>query len=80
MGYLAINNSIIDKYLSFLFKLDDSSKKRLIMKLSESIEKENKEKTDIKKLFGAWIDERTSDEIIDDIRSSRHEKFDTIGF
>ena len=69
MGYLAINNSIIDKYLSFLFKLDDSSKKRLIVKLSESIEEENKEKTDIKKLFGAWIDERTSDEIIDDIRN-----------
>jgi len=80
MGYLAINNNIIDKYLSFLFKLDDSSKKRLIVKLSESIEEENKEKTDIKKLFGAWIDERTSDEIIDDIRSSRHEKSDTIGF
>ncbi len=71
---LALKNTIIDKYFGFLTKLDNISKKRLIVKLTESIEVKEKTPFDLKSLYGAWEDTRTSDEIIHDIRNSRVEK------
>ena len=73
MGHLAINSKILDKYFGFLVKLDNSSKKRLIIKLTESIETEEEKKSDINLLYGAWVDDRDSDEIIKEIRYSRIE-------
>ena len=73
MGHLAINSKILDKYFGFLVKLDNSSKKRLIIKLTESIETEEEKKSDINLLYGAWVDDRDSDEIIKEIRDSRIE-------
>ncbi|MBA7561330.1 hypothetical protein ES708_02967 [subsurface metagenome] len=73
MGHLAINSKILDKYFGFLAKLDNSSKKRLIIKLTESIETEEEKKSDINFLYGAWVDDRDSDEIIKEIRDSRIE-------
>jgi hypothetical protein len=74
MGNLAINSRILDKYFGFLIKLDISSKKRLIIRLTESIETKKEKKEDLKTLFGAWVDDRDSDEIIKEIRESRIEK------
>ena len=71
---ISIKNTSIDKYLSFLIKLDNISKKRLIVKLTESIEVKEKKHLDLKSLYGAWEDSRTSDEIINDIRNSRVKK------
>jgi hypothetical protein len=71
---ISIKNTTIDKYLSFLIKLDNISKKRLIVKLTESIDVNEKKHLDLKSLYGAWEDSRTSDEIINDIRNSRVEK------
>lgn len=73
MGYLAINSRILDKYFGFLIKLDNNSKKRLIIKLTESIETEKEENVDLSLLYGAWVDNRDSDEIIEEIRDSRIE-------
>ncbi len=73
MGHLAINSRILDKYFGFLVKLDNNSKKRLIIKLTESIETEKEEKVDLNLLYGAWVDDRDSDEIIKEIRNSRIE-------
>ena len=73
MGHLAINSKILDKYFGFLVKLDNSSKKRLIIKLTESIETEEEKKSDLNLLYGAWVDDRDSDEIIKEIRDSRIE-------
>ena len=73
MGHLTINSKILDKYFGFLVKLDNSSKKRLIIKLTESIETEEEKKSDINLLYGAWVDDRDSDEIIKEIRDSRIE-------
>lgn len=70
MGY-AISNKAIEKYFSIISKLDTSSKKKLIIKLTESIEAENTKSFDLKKLFGAWADSRDSDSIIKEIRDSR---------
>jgi hypothetical protein len=71
---IALNNTTIDKYFGFLTKLDILSKKRLIVKLTESIETSEIKQIDLKSIYGAWEDKRTSDEIINDIRNSRIEK------
>ena len=71
---IALKNTTIDKYFGFLTRLDNVTKKRLIVKLTESIEVKEKKQFDLKSLYGAWEDSRTSDEIINDIRNSRVEK------
>lgn len=73
MGSLAINNKTLDKYFGFLRKLDNSSKKRLIIKLTESLDYNDKNKVDLKSLFGSWEDSKDSDIIIKEIRDSRIE-------
>ena len=74
MGHLTISSKILDKYFGFLINLDNNSKKRLIIRLAESIETEKKENIDLNLLYGAWTDDRDSDEIIKEIRDSRIEK------
>lgn len=68
---LAITNKTLDRYFGFLRRLDNSSKKRLIIKLTESIETENKKPFNLNSLFGAWEDTKDSDEIIAQIHNSR---------
>ena len=68
---LALTNKAIDKYFGFLTRLDNSSKKKLILKLSESINVKDKGKFNLRSLYGAWEDQRDSDEIIKEIRESR---------
>ena len=73
MGNISINNKALDKYFGLLNRLDNSTKKKLIIRLTESLEFEKKE-TDLKSLFGAWEDSRDADEIIKEIRDSRVNK------
>lgn len=68
---IALTNRAIDKYFGFLARLDNRSKKKLIIKLTESIDAVEEKKFDLKSLYGAWEDSRTSDEINKDIRDSR---------
>lgn len=75
---LALKNTTIDKYFGFLSKLDNVTKKRLIVKLMESIEVKEKKHFDLASLYGAWEDARSSDEIINDIKNARVEKNDLI--
>ena len=77
MGSLTISNKILDKYFGYLKHLDNKAKKNLIIKLTKSLETEPKKTFDIDSVFGAWEDERTSDEIISEIKSSRVEKRNT---
>ena len=76
---MSMSNKALDKYFGLLSRLDNSTKKRLIIKLTESLELE-KEKSDLKSLFGAWEDSRESDEIIKEIRESRVNKMESEGF
>ena len=71
---IALKNTTIDKYFGFLKRLDNVTKKRLIVKLTESIEVKEKKHFDLANLYGAWEDSRSSDEIIKDIKNSRVEK------
>jgi hypothetical protein len=77
---LALTNTTIDKYFGFLKRLDNGSKKKLIIKLTESIEEKEKKTVSLKDLSGAWEDSRDSDEIIEEIRNSRVDKQDNIEF
>ena len=70
---LALTDKTIDKYFGFLTRLDNGSKKKLIIKLTESIETKDERKFDLRDLYGAWEDSRDSDEIIKEIRESRVE-------
>lgn len=74
-----MNNKVLDKYCRLLSRLDNSAQKRLIIKLTESLEFDTKQ-SDLKSLFGAWEDSRDSDEIIKEIRESRVNKRVTDGF
>lgn len=78
MRSLTISNKILEKYFGYLKNLDNNAKKTLIIKLTKSIETESKKSFDINSVFGAWEDERTSDEIINEIKSSRVEKTNTV--
>lgn len=75
---LALTDDTIEKYLRFLTKLDDLTKKRLITKLTESIKVKEKAEFNLSSLYGAWKDSKSSDEIIEEIRKSRIEKKDSI--
>jgi len=68
---LTTDKSATDKIFDSLKGLDNDSKKRLIVKLTESIEAKPVEKIDLRSLFGAWEDNRDADQIIKDIRDSR---------
>ena len=80
MGSLAISNKILDKYFGYLKNLDNRAKKNLIIKLTKSIEIKSEKDFDLKSIFGAWEDDRNSDEIISEIRGSRVNKINTEGF
>ena len=71
MGTLALSNNTIDKYFGYLRKLDNNSKKKLIINLTESIETNEDKPFDLRSIYGAWDDSRDSDEIINQIRESR---------
>ena len=77
---LSLTNRDINKYFRFLSRLDNVSKKRLIIKLTESIEDRKTKTFDLKSLYGAWDDTRSSDEIISEIRDSRVDKNNLSGF
>ena len=80
MSHLTISSKMLDKYFGYLKNLDTKTKKRLITKLRASMENKPKNIANPEDLFGAWIDKRSSDEIILDIRNSRVEKLNTENF
>lgn len=61
----------MDRFFGFLFKLDNRTKKKLIIKLTDSIDDGSGSKKKFSELFGGWKDTRSTDEIISNIRNSR---------
>ena len=72
MGHIALNNTTLNKYFGILDYLDDDSKKSLIIKLTKSINTKPKLTFTIDSITGAWQDDRTADEIIEDIENARY--------
>jgi hypothetical protein len=79
MASLTLTDKILEKYVSLLNGLDKASKKKIIVRLTESLDLKE-QSVDLNTLFGAWEDNRSSDEIINDIKESRIEKAENIGF
>ncbi|PSR55247.1 hypothetical protein AHMF7605_17910 [Adhaeribacter arboris] len=73
MGSLSMSNKALDKYFGILNRLDNNAKKKLIIKLTKSLDFEEKA-TDLKTMFGAWEDSRDSDKIIKEIEEARINK------
>lgn len=72
MATITLNNSSLKKYLNLLRNLDLRSKKKIVQELSDAIKNSGKDNgSDFFSLFGAWEDDRNTDEIIKDIKSSR---------
>jgi len=69
----------LEKYFGMLRGLDNLSKKKLIVRLTESLNSKE-EKVEMRELFGGWEDDKDSDEIIKEIRESRIEKTENTGF
>jgi len=76
MASLTITNKIFDKYFGFLKRFDNKTKKKLIIQLTRSLELKETGEKDIASLFGAWKDDKSADEIIEEIRKSRVEPKD----
>ena len=51
--------------------MDKASKEALIAELKASIETDQQPENGIENLFGAWEDDRTTEQIIEDIQQSR---------
>lgn len=72
MATISLNNSSLKKYLDLLRSFDLKSRKKLLEGLNESVAEDNEPKpNDIKSMFGAWEDNRDSDDIIRDIKNAR---------
>lgn len=67
----ALKNKKVNSYFRFMKNWDTESKKDLIIKLTKSINDKSDKMQDFSSCFGAWDDDRSADEIINDIRNSR---------
>lgn len=67
------NNILIENYFGLLSGLGRENKIRLIARLSNSIIEDKKNKSEIvDTLFGSFISDKTDDELINEIKNSRH--------
>jgi hypothetical protein len=65
--------NLIDSYLELLNSLSPASKLELISKLSDSLKGSKKTtKKSLSDLYGAFISKKSADEIITDLKNSRH--------
>lgn len=72
MASITLNNSSLKRYIDLFRNLDLTSKKKIIVGLTESINETNMPvSNNLSSIFGAWEDSRDSDEIINDIKSTR---------
>jgi hypothetical protein len=76
MGSLVLNSTALDKYFGILKDMDIDSKKKLIIKLTESIQTKKKVVYGIDEVYGAWQDSRMAEDIIEYIELSRVNKED----
>ena len=71
MSKLNFNYIPLDNYVNLLSKLSKQAKLYLIEKLQKSLE-EKPENNESNSLFGEWKGKKSSDQILEEIRSSRN--------
>jgi hypothetical protein len=62
---------MVDNYFRYTRNWDTNAKKKLIIKLTASIEAEKIEENDFASFYGAWDDNRTAEDIINELRADR---------
>mgnify|MGYP006431961515 CR=1 FL=1 len=67
----AIENRLVESYFELMKNWDNETKKKLMIKLTQSSDANDHKKRDFSYCFGVWEDTRTADEIIQDIRADR---------
>jgi uncharacterized protein YegL len=72
MEILTMNESTLNKYFGVLENLDVNSKKKLIIKLTNSISSQSERRQKLDNIFGAWNGDETAEEIIEGIKNSRY--------
>lgn len=77
---LTLSKELLEKYLGILNTFDNSSKRKLIRRLKESLNTSGNKAYDLSKLSGAWEDDKSSDQIIEEIRSARVNTKDVTDF
>jgi hypothetical protein len=71
-----IENNLINNYYRIIKNWNIETKKRLILKLNNSIIEDTQSKHDFSLCFGAWDDARTADDIINEIKNDRVNQID----
>ena len=72
MGKINNDTTIVDGYLQLLHNLSPDKKLDLISKLSTSVKTDiSAKKSSFQNAFGAFVSEKSAEEIINDIRNSR---------
>lgn len=71
MNKLEFNTKLLDQYLNLLSNLSVNAKKYLIEKLRTSLNQDPK-KSGNSNLFGSWKSNETSEQLIEEIYSSRN--------
>lgn len=67
---IQVSNKIVDNYINVMRSWDTETKKQVIMRLTESINKTSN-KCELSDSFGKWEDEKNADDIINEIYSNR---------
>jgi translation initiation factor RLI1 len=68
----AAEKKILNNYFGLLERMNPSMKLNLIERLTASIKSRGSSKSKIHSSFGAWDSEQSADELIDELRISRH--------
>ena len=68
---ILIEKRIVNSYFRVMKNWDNETKKDLIIKLTASIDDKLNDKYDFSSCFGAWSDNRSAEEIAEEIRSDR---------
>lgn len=68
---IIIEKRIAKNYFRFMRNWNNETKKDMIINLTSSIDDNSKGKNDFSSCFGAWQDERSADEIINEIYTDR---------
>ncbi|MCX6147746.1 MAG: hypothetical protein NTW25_10950 [Candidatus Kapabacteria bacterium] len=69
--YTLTESLLVDNYFNLIKNWDNNLKENLIEMLKHSIDEKVVSNSDFSTCFGAWQDNRTSEEIINEISNSR---------
>lgn len=73
MNSTDISLNLVDSYFGLMKNLSDDNKLEIISKLSNSMKSSKRNKSvSLESLYGGFASEKTADEIINEIRTSRN--------